>query len=128
MPRFLFEAMSETEDKTGATSSGIWTILELIKIASYAAVFYLCRMIFPLQNTRSLLLFTIFSSSVIQMFVAWYLYLSHHTTVLRADFVNPNNFACFLVFGVNIGLSFILFGDITIFTSNHNLYSINLMG
>ena len=85
------------------------TLLELIKIASYLAVFYLCRTLFPLKRLQSLLLVTIFSSSVVQMAVAWYFYLSQHTRMLQADFVNPNNLACFLVFGINIGLSYILF-------------------
>ncbi len=83
--------------------------LEFVKIVSYLAIFYLCRTLFPLYSIRTLLLWTIFGSSVFQMFLGWYWYLSHYTPVLQADFVNPNNFACFLSFGVNIGLSFLLF-------------------
>ncbi|MCP4406019.1 MAG: hypothetical protein GY801_53095 [bacterium] len=84
-------------------------LLELIKICSYAAAFYLCRRLFPLHKLRQVLLCAIFGSSVLQMAIAWGLYLSRQRPFLQADFVNPNNFACFLVFGVNVGMSFLLF-------------------
>ena len=84
-------------------------LLELIKICSYLAVFYLCRQLLPLHRLRQSLLFTIFSSSILQMTLAWIWFLTERRSFLQADFVNPNNFACFLVFGVNIGFSFLLF-------------------
>ena len=85
------------------------TILELIKISSYAALFYLCRLLFPLRKKRTILLMVILGSGVFQCFVAWTYYLTGRTEVLKAGFVNPNNFACFLLFGIHIALSFLLF-------------------
>lgn len=85
------------------------TILELIKIFSYTALFYLCRILFPLEKRRMLVLIAIVGSSAFQFLTALYLYLAHHTPVLQSGFVNTNNFACFLLIGINIGLSFIVF-------------------
>ncbi|GAK59130.1 hypothetical protein U27_06106 [Candidatus Vecturithrix granuli] len=85
------------------------TMLELIKLGSYAALFYLLRVFFPLKQRQTWLLTAILISSALQCVVAWGLFLAQRTRVLQADFVNPNNFAQFLVFGVNIALSFVLF-------------------
>ena len=84
-------------------------LLELIKICSYMIALYLCRQLFPLHKLRQVLLITIFGSSLLQMALAWVWYLTGQRPYLQADFVNSNNFACFLVFGINIGLSFLLF-------------------
>lgn len=85
------------------------TMLELIKLGSYAALFYLLRVLFPLKQRQTWLLTAILISSVLQGVVAWGLLLLQRTPVLQAGFVNPNNFAQFLVFGVNVALSFVLF-------------------
>lgn len=85
------------------------SILELIKLFSYAALFYLSRILFPLEKRCSLILLAILSSSAFQFLVGLYLYLTHQTSKFQAEFVNENNFACFLLFGINIGLSFVLF-------------------
>ena len=87
------------------------SILELIKIGSYAALFYLLRMFFPLKQRQIYLLLAILLSSVLQCLLAWGFLLAQYTPVLQAAFVNPNNFAQFLVFGVNIALSFVLFAQ-----------------
>ncbi len=85
--------------------------LELVKICSYAGVFYLCRQLFPFRALRQLLLATLFTSSVLQMLIAWGWMLTERRPALQADFINPNNFACFMVCGVNIGLSILIFAD-----------------
>jgi O-antigen ligase len=85
------------------------TFLELIKIISYAALFYLCRMMFPLQAKRIVLLLAILASSVLQFLVALYAFFIRHTPILQAGFVNPNELACFFVIGISIALSFLLF-------------------
>jgi O-antigen ligase len=85
------------------------TILEIIKVLSYAALFYLCRMLFPLKEKQTILLVAIFGSGMFQFFVALYSLFIRNTPILQAGFVNPNNLACFFVIGANIALSFILF-------------------
>ena len=85
------------------------TILELLKILSAAALFYLCRTLFPLNERRTTLLIVILGSSLIQLFVALYAFFIRHTPILQAGFVNPNELACFFVIGINIALSVLLF-------------------
>ncbi|MBD3305539.1 hypothetical protein GF348_04125, partial [candidate division KSB3 bacterium] len=85
------------------------TLLELIKIFSYVALFSLCRVLFPLKQWQQVVLLTIFGSSVVQMLAAWIFLLTGRTATLRAGFINPNILACFLVIGINIGLSVLLF-------------------
>ncbi|GAK50200.1 hypothetical protein U14_01427 [Candidatus Moduliflexus flocculans] len=87
------------------------TVLELIKIFSYVAVFYLGRALFPFRQARMAILLTILASSVIQAIVGWGLFLTHHTQFLQADLVNANIYSCFLLFGVNIAFSILLFGS-----------------
>ncbi len=87
------------------------TILEVIKLFSYAALFYLCRIMLPLEKRKTLLLMAILGSSGFQFLSALYLYLTHRTPGLQAGFVNINNFACFLLIGINIGLSFVVFSQ-----------------
>ena len=85
------------------------TLLAMIKLVSYAAVFFLCRMLFPLGRLSNLILLAIVSSSVVQALLAWGLWLFGKTPVLRAAFLNPNELACFLVLGCVIGVSWLLF-------------------
>lgn len=85
------------------------SMLELIKLVSYATSLYGLRIFFPLKQRVTYLLLAILISSALQCLVGWVFLLSQRTPVLQAAFVNPNNFAQFLVFGVNIGLSFMLF-------------------
>jgi len=85
------------------------TILELIKILSYAALFYLCRILFPLKEKRTVLLAIILGSTMLQFLVSLYSFFIGGTPILQAGFVNPNNLACFFVIGITIALSFILF-------------------
>lgn len=87
------------------------TVIELIKIFSYVAVFYLGRALFPFRQARMAILLTILASSVIQAIVGWGLFLTHHTQFLQADLVNANIYSCFLLFGVNIAFSILLFGS-----------------
>lgn len=98
------------------------SILELIKLGSYAALFYLLRVLFPLQHLQVWLLMTILVSSGFQCLFAWGLFLSQQTPVLQAGFVNPNNFAQFLVFGFNIALSFLLFPPVSGHTSEKRAF------
>jgi O-antigen ligase len=86
-------------------------ILEVIKMLSYVALFYLCRVLFPLENRQTVFLLIIVVSSMVQAMVAGYFYVTHHTPVLQASFVNPNNFASFVLFGIHIALGFVLFFD-----------------
>ena len=83
--------------------------LEAIKILSYAALFYLCRSLYPLRGKRTILLAALLVSSGLQLIFALYSSLILHTQTLQAGFVNPNNLACFFVIGFNIALSFLLF-------------------
>lgn len=85
------------------------SILELIKLGSYAVLLYMLRMFYPFKQRQTSLLLAILISSVLQCLLAWGFLLAQRTPVLQAAFVNPNNFAQFLVFGVNIALSFVLF-------------------
>ncbi len=85
------------------------TILRLIKILSYTALFYLSRIVFPLEERRTFLLMAILGSAVFQSMWAWYFYLTQQTPILQGSFVNLNNFACFELFGIHIGLAFVLF-------------------
>jgi tetratricopeptide (TPR) repeat protein len=85
------------------------TILELIKIFSYAALFYLCRIVFPLGEGRTALLVAILSSTMLQLLVSLYSFFIQGTPILQAGFVNPNNLACFFVIGITTSLSLILF-------------------
>ncbi len=85
------------------------TILELIKVLSYTVLFYLCRILFPLKEKRTVLLVAILGSTVLQLLVSLYSFFIRNTPILQAGFINPNNLACFFVIGINIALSFILF-------------------
>jgi O-antigen ligase len=85
------------------------TISEGIKVLSYIALWYLGRVIVSSQKTRSLLLFAIVGSGSLQFCVALYNWFVQHTPGWKAGFVNPNEFACFLVIGLHIALSFLLF-------------------
>lgn len=87
------------------------TVLELIKIFSYVAVFYLARALFPFRQARMLILLTILASSFVQAIVGWGLFLTHQTRFLQADLVNANIYSCMLLFGANIALSALLFGS-----------------
>jgi len=87
------------------------TVLELIKIFSYVAVFYLGRALFPFRQTRIAILLTILASSVVQAIVGWGMFLTHQTPLLQADLVNANIYSGFLLFGANIALSVLLFGS-----------------
>lgn len=86
------------------------TFLELIKIFSYASLFYLCRILFPLKKSYITgFIVAIFASSFIQFLVSLYSLFVLHTPILQAGFVNPNKLACFFVIGIAIALSFLLF-------------------
>lgn len=85
------------------------TITEGIKILSYVALWFLSRLIVSRQTTRTLLLFTIIGSGCLQLCVAFYNKLIPNTAGWQSGFVNPNEFACFLVIGMHIALSFLIF-------------------
>ena len=85
------------------------TILELIKLLAYLALFYLARILFPLGEKRALLLAAILGSSLLQLAVALHAVLFRDAPILQAGFVNPNELACFFVFGSAIALSYLLF-------------------
>ncbi len=87
------------------------TVLELIKVFSYVAVFYLGRALFPFRQAKMLILLTILASSAVQAILGWGLFLTHQTRLLQADLVNANIYSCFLLFGANIALSVLLFGS-----------------
>ncbi len=89
------------------------SILELIKIFSYAVFFFLCRILFPIGTQRStVVLLTILGSSLIQSGFAWYRYLTLPAKNIHGGFFDPNNLACFLVTGITLGLSAVLFSPL----------------
>lgn len=83
-------------------------IFELIKLLSYAAWFYLLRTLFPLQHRQTWLLAALLASSLVQVIVGVFSVVIHHTPILQAGFVNPNELACLLVLGSTIALSVLL--------------------
>jgi len=87
------------------------TIVALLKIVSYAALFYLCRLLAPLRNARRLLLGAIVGSSLAQLGAAGYNHLLRGAPILQAGFVNPNKLACLFVVGLAILLSALLFAS-----------------
>lgn len=84
-------------------------LFELVKLLSYAALFYLCRIFFPLNGLRNWLLGAIAASGALQLGVAVYARFIGGSPILQAGFVDPNLLACFWGIGANIALSFLLF-------------------
>ncbi len=86
------------------------TLLEVIKILTYVAVFYLCRTLFPLNTSQTMLLLAaILGSSLLQFLRAFLPGLTRHSPHLQASFSNPNHLACLLGLGITIAFSALLF-------------------
>jgi O-antigen ligase len=94
------------------------TIIEGIKILSYVALWLLSRLIVSSQATQTILLFTIIGSGYLQLCVAFYKKFILNAAGWQSGFVNPNEFACFLVIGMHIALGFLLFRQPI--SGNHN--------
>ena len=85
------------------------TILEGIKVLSYAALWFISRTISSSPATRTRVLCAIVGSGCVQCCMALYKTIVNNTPDWPSGFVNPNEFACLLVIGLNIALSFLLF-------------------
>lgn len=85
------------------------TMLESIKALSYAALWCLGRLVLTDTAFRARLLYAVIGSGGLQIGVALYRRLFLNSPGWQAGFVNPNELACFLVFGLHIAISWLLF-------------------
>ena len=85
------------------------TILEAIKILSYTALWFLSRAVMARRTSRNYIVLSIVASGCLQFCVAFYHRFISTASAWQAGFVNPNELACFLVIGLHIALSCLLF-------------------